>query len=109
MQCQKMKNISPSYKHDSIIRRFIVKGSKGKNYSFRRSTWVGLRLVAGGDGAAPAVGAAGQPGRGGAGGAPGGGGGGGGAGGGRAGAGGGRRGGRARPAAGFCEAAAELE
>jgi hypothetical protein len=68
MQCQKMKNISPSYKHDSIIRRFIVKGSKGKNYSFRRSTWVGLRLVAGGDGAAPAVGAAGQPGRGGAGG-----------------------------------------
>jgi hypothetical protein len=68
MQCLKMKNISPSYMHDSIIRRFIVKGLKGKNYSFRRSTWVGLRLVAGGDGAAPAVGAAGQPGRGGAGG-----------------------------------------
>jgi hypothetical protein len=81
-----------------------VKGLKGKNYSFRRSAWVGLRLAAMGrhrrwvrrgsrGGAAP--------------GGPRGGGGGGGGGGGAAGGGGGDDG--ARPAAGFCEAAAELE
>jgi hypothetical protein len=104
MQCLKMKNISPSYMHDSIIRRFIVKGLKGKNYSFRRSAWVGLRLAAMGrhrrwvrrgsrGGAAPAgAQRGGRVGGGGGGGATG-----------RSGDDG------ARPAAGFCEAAAELE
>jgi hypothetical protein len=37
MLCQKMKIISPSYMHDSIVQRFIVKGSNGKSYSLRRS------------------------------------------------------------------------